>query len=871
MKNRFGTKLVALLILGNLNVIGQNMVQDGNFALDTSLNNPVLNGLLDPSSPWTVTSSAGTVDGVSMIPLPNTTLAPLDPQTDGSPDRGVGQAPYFLPGTTTQTLSQNVSGFVSGNIYEVSFDLYVAYPSENNSGTPGISVTLGNTAVAIIEIQTLPVPSSPSDAHGWFHYSGITVPSSSGSLPLDINFTANQTSSKDIILDRVYVGTPVSDCLDLLCPTDMVVATCSNSAVVNFSAMTWDLCCTTTPDMVTYNLGGVSIGTNYNFPIGVSTVQVLATNVCRLSNACSFTVTVIQITNPPVIFSCPTNITICTNSTGCGYMPDDTSEVFAGLGRTVTQSIAPGTLICSETNVIFTVSDPCGNVVETNVPCTLIDCGSNCLQIQCWTNMVLTSCSNVPVYYNPTATDTCCSNWTVVCTPPSGSVFSPDTVNTVTVVATDDCGNSNSCSFTVNVDYVSCSNNCLQIQDPANILIDSCTNILVDYPQLAITDLCCSTNYNVVFDPPSGTSFAPDTRNIVNWFVYDCSGTNYVAAGSFLVTVLCTNCCEGPITNYTVTVVQGTNYLADCLCQGTSNTLADVLPSVPVGTEVYFWNPPAGQFNNPPDVFQSGGWKNGTEQMFPGEGFLLVSFASSYQLTIYGIQPGCGGGCTPMQCYSDTVLVGDYGVDLNPVPFCDLFCCAPPAGTQVQTWDPTSQSFTTSTYTGLVWLPPPPALSPPSLAVGYSEFVSVNKSSPVITCPGPIMTNSCGNIVVNFTVTASNAYGGTLTATASPASGSSFGVGTTIVTCTVTNPCGDVSSCAFPVTVNCPTNGIITTTTSGGSLIVSWQANQGWILQAQTNMLIPNGWTTVTGTLNGSYTLKVDPTRPVMFFRLKFP
>ncbi len=62
---------------------------------------------------------------------------------------------------------------------------------------------------------------------------------------------------------------------------------------------------------------------------------------------------------------------------------------------------------------------------------------------------VVNSCTNVPVYYNATASSSTCTNVTVVCTPPSGTSFAPNSTNMVKCVATDCCGNSNSCSFTV--------------------------------------------------------------------------------------------------------------------------------------------------------------------------------------------------------------------------------------------------------------------------------------------------------------------------------------------------------------------------------------------------------------------------------------
>ena len=94
-----------------------------------------------------------------------------------------------------------------------------------------------------------------------------------------------------------------------------------------------------------------------------------------------------------------------------------------------------------------------------------------------------------------------------------------------------------------------------------------------------------------------------------------------------------------------------------------------------------------------------------------------------------------------------------------------------------------------------------------------------------ITCPAPIVTNTCGSsVVVNFvppTVT-----GGALQS-CSPASGSSFVLGTNLVTCTATNACG-TNVCAFTVTVTqipavaitCPPS--ITTNICGSSVIVNF-------------------------------------------------
>jgi hypothetical protein len=72
--------------------------------------------------------------------------------------------------------------------------------------------------------------------------------------------------------------------------------------------------------------------------------------------------------------------------------------------------------------------------------------------IQCPTNVVVGACdtNGTTVNYSVTATDNCSGPVTVVCNPPSGSIF-PVGVTLVTCVATDECGNTNQCTFTVNV------------------------------------------------------------------------------------------------------------------------------------------------------------------------------------------------------------------------------------------------------------------------------------------------------------------------------------------------------------------------------------------------------------------------------------
>jgi hypothetical protein len=85
---------------------------------------------------------------------------------------------------------------------------------------------------------------------------------------------------------------------------------------------------------------------------------------------------------------------------------------------------------------------PLGAAAFFFVPC--------CPAFPCPPDIVARSCTNIPVYYAPPAASSC-GDVTVVCTPPSGSLFAPGTTTPVHCVATDTGGHSASCDFTVTV------------------------------------------------------------------------------------------------------------------------------------------------------------------------------------------------------------------------------------------------------------------------------------------------------------------------------------------------------------------------------------------------------------------------------------
>ncbi|MGD1019725.1 MAG: hypothetical protein ABSA12_10460 [Verrucomicrobiia bacterium] len=509
-------------------------------------------------------------------------------------------------------------------------------------------------------------------------------------------------------------NTCTNACLVLDCPNDIVV-TSSVPIPVYYSPSATTCCSNGTLSVVCSPVSGST-----NDPNTTTTVSCTATDSCSNSCTCSFTVRVVVPmtapglyctnqtipcsspvpTNPPSYYdpSCSNaSVTLSgswTNSNGNGYDPYcSTQYVYQvwqledscsnNLVCTQMVTVLPATLTLTCTNM----SIVCGSLLPTNGYTVSQSCAASLTVSQggSWTNS-FDCCSTGTIYQLWSAHDYWCTNLSTVCT------------QTVTVLPNT-------------------------IPYPSNITVYSCSDVPVFYTNFIPSSVSCTNK--VVFDPPSGTSFAHQTVSPVNWSVYDCSGTNICSSGSFWVFVFCTNCCpcinytNSTCTNYTVTVFPGSNYLADVLCQGTNNTLADVLPSVSNGTEVCFWNQWTETFT-PPDSFNSQ-WQNGTEPLVPGEGFLLVSTNQyTYTLTIYGCEPTCPGLCAPLDCSSGTMLVGGYG--LTPLAFSNMFCMPMTYQTEVLAWNPTNQVFTTYTCGGTSWSPPS---GPPLLQPGYSEFVEV--------------------------------------------------------------------------------------------------------------------------------------------------
>jgi uncharacterized repeat protein (TIGR03803 family) len=154
------------------------------------------------------------------------------------------------------------------------------------------------------------------------------------------------------------------------------------------------------------------------------------------------------------------------------------------------------------------------------------------------TNITVSSCTNVTVFYTVTATQACCGVLPVTCIPPSGSSFSPGRPIQVQCVVSNCCGQPFTDTFTVSV----VDTNTPVFQRVSPITIASCGPTPVFYNPTA-SEACCGP-LPVVCSPPSGSLFP---------------------LGSTLVTCTTTDCFTGVYTtNFYVNVVEGNSLVLSC-------------------------------------------------------------------------------------------------------------------------------------------------------------------------------------------------------------------------------------------------------------------------------------------------------------------
>ncbi len=145
---------------------------------------------------------------------------------------------------------------------------------------------------------------------------------------------------------------------------------------------------------------------------------------------------------------------------------------------------------------------------------------------------------------------------------------------------------------------------------------------------------------------------------------------------------------------------------------------------------------------------------------------------------------------------------------------------------------------------------------------------------PAIVCPAN-QTAACATsagAAVNFTSTATDNCTALVPVVCTPASGSTFAIGVTTVTCVATDAANNTSSCNFTVTVSDSPRPTMTIVKQAGGVLIRWpQTCTPYLLEATANLVGTPVWTPVTAPVvpvGGNNEVTISPADGNKFYRL---
>ncbi|KAG2449914.1 hypothetical protein HYH02_000020 [Chlamydomonas schloesseri] len=520
------------------------------------------------------------------------------------------------------------------------------------------------------------------------------------------------------------------------------------------------------------------------FPIAITTVTCTATDGRSNSATATFTVTVVD-TAAPVFSNVPSNIANvqATGPSGAAvsYAAPTASDAVSGA---VTPSCSPAsgaTFPIATTTVTCTATDGRSNSATATFTVTVVDTAapvfsnvpSNIANVQA------TGPSGAAVSYAaPTASDAVSGAVTPTCSPASGTTF-PIATTTVTCTATDGRSNSATATFTVTV-------------------VDTAAPVFSNVP---------SNIANVQATGPSGAAVsyaAPTASDAVSGAVTPscspASGTTFPIATTTVTCTATDGRSNSATATFTVTVVD----TAAPVFSNVPSNIANVQATGPSGAAVSYAAPTASDA-------VSGAV---TPTCSPASG-------TTFPIAITTVTCTATDGRSNSATATFTVTVVDTAAP--------VFSNVPSNIANVQATGPSGAavSYAAPTASDAVSGAVTPSCSPASGTTfpiatttvtctatdGRSNSATATFTVTVVDTAAPVFSNVPSNIAnvqaagpsganVTYTApTANDAVSGAVTPTCSPASGATFPIATTTVTCTATDGRSNSATATFTVTV----------------------------------------------------------------------
>ena len=584
------------------------------------------------------------------------------------------------------------------------------------------------------------------------------------------------------------------------------------------------------------------------FPLGTTTVNCTATDTHGNVGIASFNVTV-EDTTPPTL-TLPSNMTVSASSASGAVASFSASANDLVDGNIAITCVPPSgsSFPIGQTTVNCSAIDAHGNGASGSFTVTVVDNVPPVLTLPSNITVIAPNASGAVVNFTVSATDAVDGPVAVTCSPISGSLF-PVGQTTVSCSASDSHGNTGTGSFIVTV-----------ILDDVPPVLTLPANMTVSAQNAsgAVVTFTASANdavdgvVPVTCTPASGSLF-PIGQATVNCSATDAHGNT--SSGSFTVTVVddippvltipsditvSAQNASGAVVSFTVSATDAVDGVVPVTCTPASGSL------FPLGQTTVNCSASDSNGNTGTGSFKV----NVVDDLPP-----VLTLPSD--ITV--IAPNTSGAVVNFTASAIDAVDGPVAVT-----------CSPASGSLFPLGQTTVNCSASDSHGN-------------TANGSFTVTVTLDNIPPVLTLPSDITASaqSADGAIVNFTVSAIDAVDGPVPATCTPASGSLFPIGQTMVNCSASDSKGNTANGSFTITVvdnippmlTLPANITVTAQNASGAVVnftaSATDAVTGPVPVAcipASGSLFPIGQTTVNcsandaqgNTANGSFIVSVQ-------------
>ncbi len=508
------------------------------------------------------------------------------------------------------------------------------------------------------------------------------------------------------------------------------------------------------------------------FPLGATSVVCEVTDSHGITGRDSFTVTVTD-TTPPAL-TVPASVSVPATS-GSGAVVTYTATATDIVDGAVTPVCSPASgsqFSVGATTVTCTAADTRGNSGSGSFTVTVTAGDTSPPTVTVPASMVLeaTGPSGAIATFTASAADDVDGPLPATCTPASGGTF-PIAATTVTCSATDSHGNTGSASFTVTVRDATPP----AVSVPPNATLTTTTNAPVAHTFAATAMDLVDGPLVPICIPPSGSLF-PVGATTVTCTASDSHGN--AGSASFTVTVTLVDT-TAPVVTVPDNMIVEASGPAGAVVTFSASATDNVDGTVPATCM------PASGSTFPIDrttvtCSSSDGHGNTGSASFDVRVHDTTRPTVTVPADVTILAPTRDGVPYTFTATASDVVDGAIAT-----------ICTPASGSVFPVGTTTVTCTATDAHDN----------------VGSASFVVTvvldDSTPPVVTVPAPMTVEAtrAGGAIAIFTASALDNLDGPLTPTCVPASGSTFPLGTTTVTCTATDAHGNVGTASFTVTV----------------------------------------------------------------------